>query len=170
MASWLPPLCPSVTMAHCLLRSWSDLCPWVIYQARMDVKGQPAHGGKRSLPQERTSPALPEPCSLVWWHILALQVHLFRYCPPNKQGSQGEEKEPGKFCLSTMSQVVLQNIPEIHAATNGDINTMVPPTATLHNRQQDQGTNQISKDCTHLSPRYHLNICLKKRAKGHNPS
>lgn len=28
MASWLPLLCPSVTMAHCLLRSWSDLCPW----------------------------------------------------------------------------------------------------------------------------------------------
>lgn len=96
--------------------------------------------------------------------------HLFDYCPPNKRGSQGEEKGPGKFWLSTMSQVVLQNIPEIHTVSNEDINMMVPPTATLHNRQQDQRRNQISKDCAHLSPRYHLYICLKKRAKGHNPS
>lgn len=69
-----------------------------------------------------------------------------------------------------MSQVVLQSIPEIHAVANGDINMTVPPTSTLHNRQQNQGTNQISKDCVHLSPGYHLYICLKKRAKGHDPS
>lgn len=94
MASWLPHLCPSVTMAHCLLRSWSDLCPWVMYQAIMDIKGQPICCGKRSLPQEVPSPALPEPCSLVPWYTLALQAHLFCHWLPNKQASWGEEKKP----------------------------------------------------------------------------